>query len=282
MDMESTSSSKKRKDPLPAVHGPEYQKKKKKLSVLKRMIDAVAADPTASSLLIASFTSEGQRIFVGHMAARILPNLPQDDVALLLPQHESDIYSSLLQACSNAEQLPPPLKSILDSLKTARKERKSARKSLIQALMYTGSGKTQQVLRMENTDVLRVVSLQKPYPPLKHWIYDSPQIAEKWEKKLQQDPQPDPRLCRRPMHLLDPSQLKFDILPHQSYVLRTPEPDNRLVGIVLRDFCPADDLLDALHDIIQLSVGARKSIRLEDPGNLVQIGYSAGARKRSG
>lgn len=84
------------------------------------------------------------------------------------------------------------------------------------------------------------------------------------------------------MHLLDPSQLKFDILPHQSYVLRTPEPDNRLVGIVLRDFCPADDLLDALHDIIQLSVGARKSIRLEDPGNLVQIGYSAGARKRSG
>lgn len=262
MDTDSTLSSEKRKVPVPTVHGPEYQKKKKKLNALKRFIDAVAADSIACSLLFTSFTLEGQRIFVGHLKANILPNLPEDGGALLLPRPESDIYSSFLQACANAEQLPPPLQCILVSLEAARKERKGARKSLIRALMYKGSGKTQRVLRMENTVVLRVVRLEIPYPPLKHWVYDSPQIAEKWEKKIQQDPQPDKRHPRLPMHLLDPSRLVFDILPQQSFVMRTPPPENRLVGIVLREFCPDDDLLGALHDIIQLSVGARKSVRV--------------------
>ncbi|KAF8228512.1 hypothetical protein L208DRAFT_1291263 [Tricholoma matsutake] len=78
------------------------------------------------------------------------------------------------------------------------------------------------------------------------------------------------------MMALDPALLAFDVDASESRIFVTKQGE--LVAIVLRDFCTSEEALVWLDAVVLETVGVRKSIRLEDPGKLVQVGYSAGSR----
>ncbi|KAF8230741.1 hypothetical protein L208DRAFT_1280486 [Tricholoma matsutake] len=114
------------------------------------------------------------------------------------------------------------------------------------------------------------------YPPLGHWVFESEVIRIKWENHITQGPQPDKQKKRLPMMALDPALLAFDVDASESCIFVTKQGE--LVAIVLWDFCTSEEALMWLDAVVLETVGVRKSIRLEDPGKLVQVGYSAGSR----
>ncbi|KAF8233007.1 hypothetical protein L208DRAFT_1269135, partial [Tricholoma matsutake] len=86
-----------------------------------------------------------------------------------------------------------------------------------------------------------------------------------------------------PMMALDPALLAFDVDASESRIFVTKQGE--LVAIVLWDFFTSEEALVWLDAVVLETMGVQKSIRvhydqhcLEDPGKLVQVGYSAGSR----
>lgn len=83
-----------------------------------------------------------------------------------------------------------------------------------------------------------VSKLQLPYPPLKHYIYESEPIKNLWQHYLEKGKQPDLRLPRYPLSFLDPGNLQFDLTCNKSAVFRDPA-NGEIVGMVIRNFLPS-------------------------------------------
>ncbi|KAI1784793.1 hypothetical protein LXA43DRAFT_1100986 [Ganoderma leucocontextum] len=126
--------------------------------------------------------------------------------------------------------------------------------------------------------------LDTPYPPLGHFVSESPEIRQKWEKWILEDPQPDPRKARCAIHDLDPSKLQLTIPIDESCVI-IDKKDKSIVAVVLRNMVGEEDDLQSgfiswAVKTVKDGITGRRSIRLEDPGQMIQAGYSAGARSK--
>ncbi|PUU80828.1 hypothetical protein B9Z19DRAFT_947899, partial [Tuber borchii] len=117
------------------------------------------------------------------------------------------------------------------------------------------------------------------YPPSNHWIYESEEIRALWKYHLKHGKQPDARLKRHPLQLLDESKLKLDIAGDESAIIQD-QATGEIVAMVYRNFMPGQyhSILEWINATILSSIGRKKSARLEDPGKIVQNGYSAGSR----
>jgi len=102
-----------------------------------------------------------------------------------------------------------------------------------------------------------------------------------WYHHLQTAKQPDPRLPRYPLCFLDSCNLQIDLDGSQSAIFQDPE-NGEIVGMVMRNFLPSsyESILHWVDSVVVQGADLRRSIRLEDPGKLVQIGYSGGSRSK--
>ncbi|GLB37799.1 hypothetical protein LshimejAT787_0408500 [Lyophyllum shimeji] len=123
-----------------------------------------------------------------------------------------------------------------------------------------------------------VTALRVPYPPMKECIAESSAIFHKWYDHFATGPQADSRKRRLPVHRLDHSKLVRDVLPEESVIFRNRR--GRLVAAVLRNFCPDEATVAWADSVVADTMPGRRNIRMEDPGKLVQMGYSAGARSK--
>ncbi|TFK78104.1 hypothetical protein K466DRAFT_571052, partial [Polyporus arcularius HHB13444] len=128
--------------------------------------------------------------------------------------------------------------------------------------------------------------LSTPYPPVGMHISETPDITAQWRKFCHEDPLPDKRRKRLYIHELDATRLQCTIGIHESGKL-VDRSTGELVAVVIRDLTAVgDDSDDPLHfrtwatQAIADGITGRKSIRLEDPGKMIQTGYSAGARSK--
>ncbi|KAM6489122.1 hypothetical protein JOM56_010310 [Amanita muscaria] len=126
---------------------------------------------------------------------------------------------------------------------------------------------------------LEVVWLDKPYPPLGHWVCDTPEIYQLWEWRIKKGPLSDTRskLSRKPLMHLDWTRIKT--IQHKESV-RLVNKDGELVGLVIRNFCKDVLALNWINSLTERAVGLKKSCRPNDPGSLVIIGFSPGARSK--
>ncbi|KAJ3501973.1 hypothetical protein NMY22_g18743 [Coprinellus aureogranulatus] len=117
------------------------------------------------------------------------------------------------------------------------------------------------------------------YPPRNHWVASSQELFDLWYHYLRNYEQPDGRLKRHPLMLLDREKLNISIPEDLSCCLYDKET-KELVFVVIRRFSNHRAILDWASRIVQNAAATRKSIRLEDPGSLLQVAFSAGARSR--
>ncbi|PWW73761.1 hypothetical protein C7212DRAFT_91589, partial [Tuber magnatum] len=117
------------------------------------------------------------------------------------------------------------------------------------------------------------------HPPPNHWIYKTEEIRALWEYHLKHGKQPDARLKRHPLRLLDESKLKLDIAGDESTIIQD-EATDKIVTIVYRNFMSNQyhSILEWINATILASIERKKSAQLEDPGKIVQTDYSAGSR----
>ncbi|KAJ3507051.1 hypothetical protein NMY22_g17053 [Coprinellus aureogranulatus] len=115
------------------------------------------------------------------------------------------------------------------------------------------------------------------YPPRGHHIASTRRMARKWETKFSSGKQADRRLPRRPIHILQSDRLALSIPEDLSCRLYDRET-RELVLVVIRRFCNHSALLTWVSRVVQSALKSRRSVRMEDLGVLIQLGFSAGSR----
>ncbi|KAG2091220.1 uncharacterized protein F5147DRAFT_823307, partial [Suillus discolor] len=121
---------------------------------------------------------------------------------------------------------------------------------------------------------------QTPYPPKGHWIYEETAAYNCWKDWIVSGHQPDSRIPRKPLLHINPSNLQLVVHEAESCIIRDAA-DSSIIAVVMRNFCGHPGVLSWVDEVICNVVQEKKSIRLEDPGTLAQIGYSAGSRSAS-
>ncbi|KAL7277988.1 hypothetical protein ACG7TL_001801 [Trametes sanguinea] len=124
--------------------------------------------------------------------------------------------------------------------------------------------------------------LSTPYPPLNEYVAETDRIQDLWSDHFANRPRPDKRRARQAVHLLNPAQLALTIGPEDSCVLVDADDDS-IIAVVMR--CAAGEntsesapFLDWANATIKSGMEDRRSVRKEDPGAMVQTGYTAGSR----
>ncbi|KAF9062029.1 hypothetical protein BDP27DRAFT_1185820, partial [Rhodocollybia butyracea] len=114
------------------------------------------------------------------------------------------------------------------------------------------------------------------YPPPRRWIVENQSIWDLWSYQINCAPQPDVRISRKSMFMVDTAKLDYDVGPDESAIFE--DENGKLVAMVISDFCKCKKVLHWVNEIVLLNVALEKN---EDAGSIVICGWSAGLRSRT-
>ncbi|KAG9308013.1 hypothetical protein JVU11DRAFT_2183 [Chiua virens] len=161
------------------------------------------------------------------------------------------------------------------AFKKAKDQARSQKRALIRKLRLKSSAEQRKNF-IKHLPEIKLVELPKPYPPKGFWWYESGRALQKWEMILTQGKQADKRKKRFPLLKIDSKQLQHTVPSGSSAIIRDAKT-GELVLMVVRDFCQDLGVLNWADGVVREVIGHKRSVRLEDPGKLALIGYSAGA-----
>ncbi|TEB27192.1 hypothetical protein FA13DRAFT_1594884, partial [Coprinellus micaceus] len=115
------------------------------------------------------------------------------------------------------------------------------------------------------------------YPPRNHWVASTNALYKTWVTYLANYDKPDNRLARHPLMQLDPARIQMSI-PKDLSCCIYDKKTGTVVYVVIRQFANHRSILDWAKRVVHRAAITCKSIRLEDPGSLIQVMYSAGSR----
>ena len=173
-------------------------------------------------------------------------------------------------------------------------------------LNLSSKARDEQFLSSLSTYTLPKLPTSEIYPPPNHGVYETEEIQVLWEHHLLHGRQPDSRLRRHPLLLLEEGRLKLDIARQQSAMIQD-EATGEIVAMIYRNFMPRQyhSILEWINATILASIHRKRSarvssypitlssdfsisnlhyinfkplIQLEDLGKIVQTGYSGGSR----
>jgi hypothetical protein len=195
--------------------------------------------------------------------------------------------------CKESTSLQPGLSRAIHCRAQTKMKNRAEKRHFIRRLgLNWNSGERDAYLNLIPN--LVVSCLPSCYPPKGKCISESASIFQKWDRHFRTARQPDSRKPRPSIYTLQSSNLAYDILPTENAALRNS--CGELVGLIIRNFCPDSDIVSWVENVIAETLPKRKNIRvsvdifslqktnygwqMEDPGKLVQLGYSAGARSQ--
>ncbi|KAF5380244.1 hypothetical protein D9757_008252 [Collybiopsis confluens] len=159
--------------------------------------------------------------------------------------------------------LPANVKVARDAAMWTRRNRSRLKRNLIQEILLnpnSPSAKAAIQAFRDSIPIVRVPRLSKPYPPPGHWVIESEEIKNIWKNHLQNGKQPDKRVPRRPMAMVNFSKLQENLTASRSADFVDDETGEPIL-LIARELC------------------AKESLK-EDGGCLVLTGWSAGSRSR--
>ena len=218
-----------------------------------KLIRDAGASPAILELLEASTTPENEVLFVD----ALLPLIP---AAVHQNINRATLARDFFAWCKHpGVNCPLKLQEALDKCIKHKNAHRQLKRTFIQNVRLNWEPDQRQEY-LTSIPTTKVTTFSEPYPPLGHWVYESSSIRNKWEYQITEAPQPDKRKKRYPMLELDPKKLAHDIDADTSMIF-SDEAD-KLVGLVFRNFCPDDDAISWLDDVIEKAVSKRKSIRV--------------------
>ncbi|KAF5341339.1 hypothetical protein D9757_015476 [Collybiopsis confluens] len=178
--------------------------------------------------------------------------------------------------------LPANVKVARDAAMWTRRNRSRLKRNLIQEILLnpnSPSAKAAIQAFRDSIPIVRVPRLSKPYPPPGHWVIESEEIKNIWKNHLQNGKQPDKRVPRRPMAMVNFSKLQENLTASRSADFvddKTGEP----ILLIARELCAKESLVSWANGVVLGNVDLERNIRKEDGGCLVLTGWSAGSRSR--
>lgn len=153
--------------------------------------------------------------------------------------HISELFSTMVSYVGNNPQHHGPLLPVYKAIEDYQ-EQKGRLDKLKKDFSYDICFSNNPTVRQNFLNTIQscdVALLDKPYPPPKQWIYENQTIYNLWPTKLQVEKQPDDRLARLPMHLLDPNQLQLDISEEKNMIFHDAKT-GEIIGLVVRNWMP--------------------------------------------
>ncbi|KAF5383887.1 hypothetical protein D9757_007416 [Collybiopsis confluens] len=128
--------------------------------------------------------------------------------------------------------------------------------------------------------VIKVSRLCRPYPTIDCWIVETKEIWHKWYRHIYFGKQPDKRIRRRKMKMVDSRYLQEDLAEDES-ALYVDCKTEILVGGAIRNTCESRKILRYIQSVVAENTADRISVRKEDAGVLAIAGWCAGSRSRT-
>ncbi|KAG6818847.1 hypothetical protein H0H93_001071, partial [Arthromyces matolae] len=235
------------------------------------VISAVQADPDA----LAYLSSNDEPSFIQRLSHLARRSAALRDATPRGPPN----MRTFISWCSNYQPMPDTLSAALKDRRTHVADARLAKRDFLKStpLSWIPQDTTQF---LSSLPIIYISRPSSPYPPENYCVAESEAIYRRWKSTLLTDKQPDARRKRSSLLHLDYSKLSYNLGPEDSAIFRDPSTRD-IIAIVIRNACRESDLLDWADGIIADGCKERKSIRKEDSGTLAQIGYSAGARKKT-
>ncbi|KAI0353733.1 hypothetical protein OH77DRAFT_585922 [Trametes cingulata] len=243
-------------------------------ALLRRLSFALNADSQMRTLLAQSASAHARSALV-EVLRGLATAWGQDGLFAAMADPFSALIDYISRQRNNSE--------LRDALEQYWAERKLNRKIHRFAVEELGLNRDTARSWVGSLPKHRLHRLATPYPPLAEHVVESDEIDKLWREHIETGPRPDKRQPRRPLHRLDPDRLTLTVGPEEGCVLVDAD-DGSIIGVVLRGLAGesqgTDGFLSWARDTIKDGIKGRRSIRKEDTGMLVQVGYTAGARSR--
>jgi hypothetical protein len=124
---------------------------------------------------------------------------------------------------------------------------------------------------------LHLPRLQQEFPKRLTWAAETPDAMQAWGQFFEQRNKPDQRIPDKPVTLVPEAGWTYTVKEDENIVVKDQET-GAIVLMVVRKWCGTQDIIDWVSRIAAGALEKKKSVRLEDPGKLVLMGYTSGSR----
>lgn len=161
-----------------------------------------------------------------------------------------------------SNELPPAL---LDAIAARRKGVEWVRKSRKRLTDKLGVN-TNQPCRVD-LPVQYLHELPTPYPPADTAIAENETIYQMWKCHRDKTKHPDTRRDKPPprwpdLMMLDPDNLQYVVKASESVLFRDAADHSKIIGAVIRDFCPVEGVTKWVSSVIDKNVNERRNVRV--------------------
>lgn len=129
-----------------------------------------------------------------------------------------------------------------------------------------------------------VEPLEEAYPPLDHWASESLEATKYWNERRSYTPLKDGRDLRWitvPVMQLDRSKT-IVVRPDESIIFYDAANPAKPALCIIRDFVRDEEVVKALGVLSMRATRERRDVRRDDPGFMVNVGYTAGPLDNTG
>ncbi|TFY51121.1 hypothetical protein EVJ58_g10728 [Rhodofomes roseus] len=174
-------------------------------------------------------------------------------------------FAEFVKICDrHREDIPTSIRTALAFRTKQAEHQRKAHARLVSKLGLKALSEDEIFAAFENlATTIYLPRLSQAYPDVGNW----------------RAKQADKRLPRHPMLVEELSKLARVIPAGENAIIRDSET-RELIAVVIRDWCSNPAVVASLNKTVAKGVGLCVSVRKEDTGKIVLVGYSAGSRSR--
>lgn len=230
-------------------------------NIFASIATSLADDAEFCMLLAYAVSAEDIATFVNTLKDRLSAAHVNDDLL------SGDIFSNFISFCTRRRYqhlIGPKVIQANEERTARRKERAKKHKKIVYNLglnWKSAQCTARQTARFSTAKHIYIPRLDTPYPPRNHWVADTQDTRDMWERHLSVRRLRDKRTGYHPMHLIDYTRLAANILPGEDVFIY--DSTTRLLACaVIRNFACLPGPLAWVDFVIQEAIAYRLPTRV--------------------